>query len=354
METPCYTMLRGGDKAIPPRDLGPAYPGLTSSPARANRSDLQHREQTFQIRRKRPEAISSAIRAPRTQAPFVPCCALSAVVPGASSARPGDREPMIVEKLLHTSKEISTSRFRTMRAAAASFLGTQHLELRLPVAKDVRFTRIVADLADGIVEPSRRYVLTRSPPGQRFVACLQIPCQQFPDRHGGAPSRRRESRAPVPAMGSSTRDAAPDRPASGHPPHTEPSRVRSSGPERTRRRSRGVPHRGSSASRSADPRSLHGSSRPRKSILDRIGLFLPARSTRSRGFRDARRDLRRPPSSSGMLRNGYSDRRRALLTSLVAIARMRPGRGAPTTGGMGTSRTGDLTSDVWPLERATG
>src|SRR5262249_24590406 len=70
--------------------------------------------------------------------------------------RARDREPLIVKERADLEEDLDLA-LAVHARPAAPLLGTQHLELRLPVAEHVRFdANQITDFADRVVEPSGR------------------------------------------------------------------------------------------------------------------------------------------------------------------------------------------------------
>src|SRR6267154_455719 len=127
-------------------------PGSLPRPGpRAVRAGLQEREEPFHVPPERAEHLLAVGAGERELHLF-----LAAAIVQELPSRARDREPVVVEELLHLEENLHVALAIHARAAPP-LLGPQHLELRLPIPEDVCLDPDhVADLADGIIEPSRR------------------------------------------------------------------------------------------------------------------------------------------------------------------------------------------------------
>src|SRR6185295_14338061 len=132
---------------FPHKGFGASLPRPRTPPVRA----LDEGQEPLQIPPERAEHLL-AVRPGEGQLDLLPVLAVVQELP----PRARDREPVIVEELLHLEEDLHVA-LPVHARAAPPFLGTQHLELRLPVAEDVGLhPDHVADFADGIVETSCR------------------------------------------------------------------------------------------------------------------------------------------------------------------------------------------------------
>src|SRR5262245_8171120 len=113
----------------------------------------KHREQMLHVRLERADHLL-AVELRERELDLVATVLLLPVEDPAPRA--SDGEALVVEELLDLVEGLDVAAPVHPRAAAP-LLGTQHLELRLPVTEHVRFDADqVADFADGVVEPADR------------------------------------------------------------------------------------------------------------------------------------------------------------------------------------------------------